>query len=88
MSEFHDDEDGDVVDADDDDRGFNFVCAEHLNLIVAADDGSFTRLTVTPLVLLPFEEEEDEEGGDEDEDADDSEDQEEEVDEEDDSGLG
>ena len=48
MSEFHDDEDGDVVDADDDDRWFNFVCAEHLNLIVAADDGSFTRVTVTP----------------------------------------
>ena len=30
--EFHDDEDG----ADDDDRWLNFVCAEHLNLIVVA----------------------------------------------------
>ena len=39
----------------DNDRWLNFVCAEHLNLIGAADDGSFTRVTVT-CVLLPFEE--------------------------------
>ena len=48
---YEDDED---VNVDDDDRWFNFVCAEHLNLIVAADDGSFTRVTVTRLVLMPF----------------------------------
>ena len=45
----------DVDDADDYDRWFSSVCAGHLNLIVAADDGTFTRVTVTR-VLLPFEE--------------------------------
>ena len=45
----------DVDDADDYDGWFSSVCAGHLNLIVAADDGTFTRVTVTR-VLLPFEE--------------------------------
>ena len=45
----------DVDGADDYDRWFSSVCAGHLNLIVAADDGTFTRVTVTR-VLLPFEE--------------------------------
>ena len=45
----------DVDGADDYDGWFSSVCAGHLNLIVAADDGTFTRVTVTR-VLLPFEE--------------------------------